>query len=175
MQNSIQVRVVNAEIVNTKRKLLSIISKTLEECVNLQLNWPKDIFLNQSQNIGGVCESSIKLAKRHLLKPCEGHLLTFEELFTPLCQIESCINSRPLSPLSNDPSYFMTLTPGHYLTGEPLLELPQADDVSNQTISFSSRFRSLLQMKECFGAGGPGTSCITCSPDCNGRNTVLPS
>ncbi|XP_055928594.1 uncharacterized protein LOC129959728 [Argiope bruennichi] len=31
-------------------------------------------------NFGGVWESSIKLAKRHLFKTCQGHLLNFEEL-----------------------------------------------------------------------------------------------
>ncbi|GBM31475.1 hypothetical protein AVEN_141177-1 [Araneus ventricosus] len=35
-------------------------------------------------NFGGVWESSIKLAKRHLLKTCKGHLLMFEELSTLL-------------------------------------------------------------------------------------------
>ncbi|GBL82881.1 hypothetical protein AVEN_106398-1 [Araneus ventricosus] len=91
-------------------------------------------------NFGGVWESSIKLVKRHLLKTCKGQLLTFEELSTLLCQIEACINSRPLSPLSNDPSDLRTLTPGHFLIGEPFLELPKGHGVSNPTIIFSSRW-----------------------------------
>ncbi|KAF8795481.1 hypothetical protein HNY73_003325 [Argiope bruennichi] len=53
-------------------------------------------------NFGGVWESSIKLAKRHLFKTCQGHLLKFEELSTLLCQIEACINSRPRSRWTRD-------------------------------------------------------------------------
>ncbi|GFT06191.1 integrase catalytic domain-containing protein [Trichonephila clavipes] len=51
-------------------------------------------------NFGGLWESSIKLAKRHLIKTCEGHLLSFEELSTLLCQKEACINSRRPGPTS---------------------------------------------------------------------------
>ncbi|XP_055924606.1 uncharacterized protein LOC129956700 [Argiope bruennichi] len=101
-------------------------------------------------NFGGVWESSIKLAKRHLFKTCQGHLLNFEELSSLLCQIEACINSRPLVPLSNDPADLRALTPGHFLIGEPLLELPEGTSLTNQNLSLSCRWKSLLQLKHQF-------------------------
>ncbi|KAF8791335.1 hypothetical protein HNY73_006222 [Argiope bruennichi] len=86
-------------------------------------------------------------AKRHLFKTCQGHLLNFEELSTLFCQIEACINSRPLIPLSNDPA---DLTPGHFLIGEPLLELNEGTNLTNQNLSLSFRWKSLLQLKHEF-------------------------
>lgn len=35
------------------------------------------------------------------------------------------MNSRTLYPMSNDPTDITTLTPGHFLTGGPLLALPE--------------------------------------------------
>ncbi|GFX93539.1 integrase catalytic domain-containing protein [Trichonephila clavipes] len=94
--------------------------------------------------------SSIKLAKRHLIKTCKGHLLSFEELSTLLCQIEACINSRPLVPLSSDPADIRALTPGHFLIGEPLLEIPESKSITNTSLSLSCRWKSLLKLRQHF-------------------------
>ena len=72
-----------------------------------------------SPHFGGLWEAAVKSAKYHLRRVVGDHTLTFEELTTLMCQIEACLNSRPLTALSDDPSDLSSLTPGHFLVGEP--------------------------------------------------------
>ncbi|CAI6371621.1 unnamed protein product [Macrosiphum euphorbiae] len=80
-----------------------------------------------SPHFGGLWESAVKSAKRHLLRVSKGVLLIFDETRTLLCQIEAALNSRPLSPRSLDPNDFDALTPGHFLIGGPLMLPPEPD------------------------------------------------
>ncbi|EZA51010.1 hypothetical protein X777_10515, partial [Ooceraea biroi] len=72
-------------------------------------------------------EAGVKSCKYHLKRAMGNTLFTFEELTTLLVQIEACLNSRPLSPLSSDPSDLQPLTPGHFIVGGPLTGLPETD------------------------------------------------
>ncbi|CAG7823802.1 unnamed protein product [Allacma fusca] len=54
-------------------------------------------------------------------------LLNYEEFYTVLAQIEACVNSRPISPLSSSPDDFLALTPGHFLIGGPLNAIMEPD------------------------------------------------
>lgn len=73
-----------------------------------------------SPHFGGMWEAAVKSTKHHLRRVMRNELLTSEQLSTLLAQIEACLNSRPLTPLSTDPSDFEALTPGHFLIGGPL-------------------------------------------------------
>ncbi|XP_076223029.1 uncharacterized protein LOC143174456 [Nomia melanderi] len=80
-----------------------------------------------SLHFGGLWERAVKSAKYHLTRVIGDQRLTFEELYTLLTQVESCLNSRPLSPLSSDPTDLLPLTPGHFLIGTALAALPTRD------------------------------------------------
>ncbi|CAB4015623.1 uncharacterized protein LOC110248986 [Paramuricea clavata] len=75
---------------------------------------------------GSVWENGVKSCKRHLKRIVGETKLNFEEMTTTLCQIEACLNSRPLIPSldTNDDDGISPLTPGHFLIGRPLEALP---------------------------------------------------
>ncbi|CAA9999245.1 unnamed protein product, partial [Nesidiocoris tenuis] len=81
-------------------------------------------------HFGGLWESSVKLLKYHLKRTMAKMIMTYEEANTLLLAIEACLNSRPLTPLSDDPNDPSPLTPGHFLVGGPL-SLPPEPDLTN--------------------------------------------
>lgn len=76
---------------------------------------------------GGLWEAGVKSAKHHLTRVIGSHILTYEEMVTLLTQVEACLNSRPLTALSDDPNDMQALTPGHFLIGEPIIAMPDRD------------------------------------------------
>lgn len=57
-----------------------------------------------SPHFGGLWESSVKRAKFHLQHLVRNANLTFEELNTVVIEVEFILNSRPLTPQSENPS-----------------------------------------------------------------------
>jgi len=76
-------------------------------------------------HFGGLWEAGVKSVKFHLNRIMSSSRLTFEEFSTVICQVEACLNSRPLTPFSNDPNDLTALTSGHFLIGQPLLAIPE--------------------------------------------------
>ncbi|UYV80978.1 hypothetical protein LAZ67_19002335 [Cordylochernes scorpioides] len=66
-------------------------------------------------HFGGLWEANIKSVKGHIIKAGRTSLMNPEEFATLLCQIEACLNSRPLVESSSDPNDLQALTPGHFL------------------------------------------------------------
>lgn len=79
-------------------------------------------------HFGGLWEAAVQSAKRHLYRVSKGVLLTYDETTTLLCKVEAALNSRPLAPMSSDPSDINVLTPGHFLIGCPLMLPPEPDN-----------------------------------------------
>lgn len=100
-------------------------------------------------HLGGLWEGAVKSAKHHLTRVIGEQRLTFEELYTLLTQIESCLNSRPLSPLSTDPTDLNPLTPGHFLIGTALTTLP-SHDLRDLKVTRLNRYQLIQQMVQHF-------------------------
>ncbi|XP_065362078.1 uncharacterized protein LOC135955647 [Calliphora vicina] len=102
-----------------------------------------------SPHFGGLWEAGVKATKHHLRRIMRDRVLSFEELSTLLCQIESCLNSRPLCPLSNDPSDLNVLTPAHFLVGEPTTCIPD-EDLLDTNIDRLTRWKQVEKLKQHF-------------------------
>ncbi|XP_076377131.1 uncharacterized protein LOC117220354 [Megalopta genalis] len=103
----------------------------------------------RAPHFGGLWERAVRSVKTHLRRVIGEQRLTFEEMCTVLTQVEACLNSRPLHPLSSDPSDLNPLTPGHFLVGEALTALPHVhllDTPRNRL----NRFQLLQQMVQHF-------------------------
>lgn len=102
-----------------------------------------------ASHFGGIWESNIKSVKSLLFRCIGKQILTFEEMYTVLNQIEAVLNSRPLSLLSTDPADPTALTPAHFLHTVPLKFLP-SPNIDLDTISLSNRFSLMNTLVKSF-------------------------
>ncbi|XP_075152559.1 uncharacterized protein LOC142226424 [Haematobia irritans] len=91
-------------------------------------------------HMGGLWEAGVRSFKHHFRRIAFNLRYTFEEFATLLARIESCLNSRPLCPLSEDISCTDALTPGHFLIGGPLLAPPEPQ-IDEAPISVINRWQ----------------------------------
>ncbi|XP_075163067.1 uncharacterized protein LOC142235692 [Haematobia irritans] len=102
-------------------------------------------------HMGGLWESAVKIMKSHLKKQTSNFNFTYEEFSTLLVRIEAIMNSRPLSPLTDNISEILPLTPGHFLRGGPLTAPPEApEDSPRENMSYLSRWRKLQTLQHTF-------------------------
>ena len=94
----------------------------------------------RAPHFGGLWEAAVKSAKFHLVRIIGNSHLTYEALYTIMCQVEAIMNSRPITNISTDPNDLEPLTPGHILIGGPLTAIPDNFDgtstTSNQTKAY---------------------------------------
>ncbi|XP_058817917.1 uncharacterized protein LOC131681231 [Topomyia yanbarensis] len=120
--------------VGARNQLAELISKLknkqhheeiAKECAKDNINW----HFNPpgAPHFGGLWEAAVRSAKYHLLRVMGDTAASYEDTLTVLTQVESCLNSRPLTQLTDDPNDMEPLTPGHFLVGGALQALPDAD------------------------------------------------
>lgn len=104
---------------------------------------------SRSPTFGGLWEAGVRSVKFHLRRVLKTSQVTFEEFYTILVQIEAIVNSRPLSPLSSDPNDYQPLTPGHFLIGRPLTQIPDGEYIE-QPANRIKHFHYLQQVMNHF-------------------------
>ncbi|XP_031334515.1 uncharacterized protein LOC116164463 [Photinus pyralis] len=102
-----------------------------------------------SPNFGGLWEAAVKSMKFHLKRVMNTSVLTFEEFSTLLTQIESILNSRPLSSMSNDPNDLEPITPAHFLIGRPITAVP-TPGIESIPQNRLSRWQYVQQLRQHF-------------------------
>ncbi|XP_004934341.2 uncharacterized protein LOC101737233 [Bombyx mori] len=98
---------------------------------------------------GGLHEIAVKSTKKLLYHVIGEQHLTFEEFSTLLTRVEAVLNSRPLCPLSSDPSDFEPLTAGHFLIGRSLTALPEPS-FDDRPLSALKRFQLIQALSQRF-------------------------
>ncbi|XP_036346348.1 uncharacterized protein LOC118755629 isoform X1 [Rhagoletis pomonella] len=100
-------------------------------------------------HMGGLWEAGVKSFKMHFRKVANNMRFTIEELSTLLARIESCLNSRPISPISEDAESMEPLTPGHFLIGTPLLALAEPE-INENPMSIVNRWQKIKAIHQTF-------------------------
>ncbi|CAK1597725.1 unnamed protein product [Parnassius mnemosyne] len=100
-------------------------------------------------HFNGLAEAAVRSTKHHLKHLLQNTHLTYEEMATCHTQIEAVLNSRPLTPISTDPSDFSALTPAHFLIGRSLIAIPQPQ-IGDANITRLDRFKRIELIKQHF-------------------------
>ncbi|XP_027846045.2 uncharacterized protein LOC114126329 [Aphis gossypii] len=117
--------------------------RTMDTLSDLGIDWK---FI-PSPHFGGLWEAGVKSMKSLLSKVLGESYFTYEELLTIITRAEACLNSRPLTLMSSDPSDMSHLTPGHFLIGDSLSAIPEVDE-TNVPTSYLSRWRCVSQYSD---------------------------
>ena len=94
---------------------------------------------------GGIWEAGVKSVKTHLRRSFKNRLFTIEEYITVLSKIEAILNSRPLSPMSENSNDLNVLTPAHFLIGDCPTAIPE-EILDNCDVTFSKRYQLHKQL-----------------------------
>ncbi|GFT72432.1 integrase catalytic domain-containing protein [Trichonephila clavipes] len=101
----------------------------------------------RAPNFGGLWEAGVKSFKFHLKRAVRNLKTTLEEFLTIITQIEGILNSRPITPLSEDIDDLEALTPGHFLIGRPITSIsePNLLDKTENTLSWWQKLTKIVQ------------------------------
>lgn len=115
------------------------------EMASQQIQW--HFIPPSAPNFGGIWEAGVKSIMFHLKRVLYSSMPTYEELSTLMCQIESCLNSRPLClKFKDDPD---PLKPAHFLILRPMTCIPD-ENLIDVNVNRLSRWQYMQQLVQQF-------------------------
>lgn len=123
----------------------NVIVYLTNEGINFHFNPP------HAPSFGGIWESNIRRVKHHLYRVIGDKALAYDELATILARIQAILNSRPLVPMSDDPTDTTYITPGHFLIGEAFTTTPEPHIIGKPE-PITHHYRSMLKRVQIFAA-----------------------
>ena len=99
--------------------------------------------------MGGAWEALIKSVKRALKVITRDRIFTEESLVTFLCEVESVINQRPLTSISDNLNDFEALTPYHLILGTSAPN-PAPGQFVPEEINYRKKWRSVQAAADMF-------------------------
>lgn len=100
-------------------------------------------------HFGGVWERLVKSAKKALKITLNGQLVNDETLLTLTAEVESLLNSRPLTHVSVDPQDLEAITPNHFLIGRNSPNVPP-DVFDERDLNSKKRWRQAQTLTDHF-------------------------
>ena len=123
--------------VGANRQLRKSMARWNEEKIDRQLQQKGIKWVFQppaAPHASGVWERLVQITKKHLKSAVADRLLSDIELRTLLAEVESIVNNRPITVVSDDPEDCSALTPNHFLP-QKATQLPPGVFVKEDSFS----------------------------------------
>ena len=105
-----------------------------------------------ASHMSGTWERMIRTVRKVLtgLVQEHGSRLDSDSFHTLLCEVEAIINSRPLTPISNEVDDLNPLTPNHILTGRTMVNVPPPGVFQKENVYMRKRWRRVQYLANLF-------------------------
>ena len=127
----------STNFVGANRELRESIARWNKEKIDRQLQQKGIKWVFQppaAPHASGVWERLVQITKKHLKSAVGDRLLSDTELRTLLAEVESIVNNRPITAVSDDPEDRSALTPNHFLL-QKATQLPTGVFVKEDSFS----------------------------------------
>ena len=131
------------------KELISNLDRTkiTDFATTLKINWSFNP--PEAPHMGGAWERLVKSSKEVMFGLIKNHVLTDPQLLMWLTEVESILNSRPLTHLSEDINDYEALTPNHILLGRHR-NWASIADTSGADISSRKQWRQVQALRAIF-------------------------